>query len=78
MDLLFLGTSSGTPTRARNVTALALLEDTGKSWYLIDCGEGTQHQMLHTVFNPGKLNKIFITHFFQIRFGNNGNHFTGG
>ncbi|CEG50852.1 hypothetical protein PXNS11_110160 [Stutzerimonas xanthomarina] len=32
MDLLFLGTSSGTPTRARNVTALALLEDTGKSW----------------------------------------------
>ena len=26
MDLLFLGTSSGTPTRARNVSALALLE----------------------------------------------------
>ena len=48
MDLLFLGTSSGTPTRARNVSALALLEETGKAWYLIDCGEGTQHRLLRT------------------------------
>jgi len=34
VDLLFLGTSSGTPTRARNVTGLALLEETGKEWHL--------------------------------------------
>jgi len=27
MELLFLGTSSGTPTRARNVSGLGLLED---------------------------------------------------
>ncbi len=62
MDLLFLGTSSGTPTRARNVTALALLEDTGKSWYLIDCGEGTQHRLLRTPLSLHDLRAICITH----------------
>ena len=62
MDLLFLGTSSGTPTRARNVSGLALLEDSGKGWYLIDCGEGTQHQLLRTPLTLHGLRAIFITH----------------
>ena len=62
MDLLFLGTSSGTPTRARNVSGLALLEDTGKAWYLIDCGEGTQHRLLRTPLSLHDLRAIFITH----------------
>ena len=62
MDLLFLGTSSGTPTKARNVSALALLEDTGKGWYLVDCGEATQHQVLRTPLSLHALRAIFITH----------------
>ncbi|MCQ4316855.1 MBL fold metallo-hydrolase [Stutzerimonas zhaodongensis] len=62
MDLLFLGTSSGTPTRTRNVSGLALLEDTGKGWYLIDCGEATQHQILRTPLTLHGLRAIFITH----------------
>ncbi|KIF81413.1 ribonuclease Z [Noviherbaspirillum autotrophicum] len=62
MDLLFLGTSSGTPTKARNVTALALIEETGRDWYLVDCGEGTQHQLLHTSLSPNDLQAIFVTH----------------
>ena len=62
MDLLFLGTSSGTPTRARNVSALALLEETGKAWYLIDCGEGTQHRLLRTPLSLHDLLAICITH----------------
>lgn len=62
MDLLFLGTSSGTPTKARNVSGLALLEDTGKGWYLIDCGEATQHQLLYTPLTLHRLRAIFITH----------------
>nr|WP_272890868.1 ribonuclease Z [Stutzerimonas sp. S1] len=60
--MLFLGTSSGTPTRARNVSALALLEATGKGWHLIDCGEGCQHQLLHTPLSLHDLRAIFITH----------------
>lgn len=62
MDLLFLGTSSGTPTKARNVTALAVLDDTGKGWYLVDCGEATQHQLLYTPLSLHGLRAIFITH----------------
>ena len=62
MDLLFLGTSSGTPTRSRNVSGLALVEETGKRWYLIDCGEATQHQLLRTPLSLHDLNAIFITH----------------
>ncbi len=62
MDLLFLGTSGGTPTKKRNVTGLALLEDRGSSWYLIDCGDGTQHQLLHTTLSLADLHAVFITH----------------
>jgi len=62
VDLLFLGTSSGTPTKTRNVTGLALLEETGKGWYLVDCGEATQHQVLHTPLSLHELHAIFITH----------------
>ena len=62
MDLLFLGTSSGTPTKARNVTGLAILEESGKDWYLVDCGEATQHQLLHTPLSLHGLRAIFITH----------------
>lgn len=62
MDLLFLGTSAGSPTRARNVTGLALLQERGKGWYLIDCGEATQHQLLRTPLSLHDLQAIFITH----------------
>ena len=64
MELIFLGTSAGVPTRARNVTAilLNLQHPTRAGLWLFDCGEGTQHQMLRTAFHPGKLDKIFITH----------------
>lgn len=62
MELLFLGTSSGTPTKTRNVTGLALMEDQGRAWCLIDCGEGTQHQLLHTPLSVNDLQAIFVTH----------------
>jgi ribonuclease Z len=62
VDILFLGTSSGTPTKMRNVTGLALVEETGSAWYLIDCGEGTQHRLLHTPLSLVDLQAVFITH----------------
>lgn len=62
MDFTFLGTSAGTPTRARNVTGLALQHGGPRSWYLIDCGEGTQHQLLRTRYSLHQLRGIFITH----------------
>lgn len=62
MQLQFLGTGAGTPSRERNVTSIALnLDDRPKTW-LFDCGEGTQHQILRTAIKPGRIEKIFITH----------------
>lgn len=62
MNLLFLGTSSGVPTKTRNVTGIAIRESEGSAWYLVDCGEGTQHQILHTGLSLNSLQAIFITH----------------
>jgi len=62
MEFTFLGTSAGTPTKSRNVTGLALSHGGPKHWYLIDCGEGTQHQLLRTHHSVMQLQAIFITH----------------
>lgn len=63
MELLFLGTGSGVPSKQRNVSSIALkLLDERNSIWLFDCGEGTQHQILKTTVKPRKIEKIFITH----------------
>jgi len=63
MELIFLGTGAGLPSKERNVSsvALSLLQELNEVW-LFDCGEATQHQILHTTIKPRKINKIFITH----------------
>ncbi|MHC0036016.1 ribonuclease Z [Pseudoneobacillus sp. C159] len=63
MKLSFLGTGAGMPAKQRNVTSIALklLDERGSVW-LFDCGEATQHQILHTSIKPRRLEKIFITH----------------
>ncbi|WP_088006401.1 ribonuclease Z [Indiicoccus explosivorum] len=63
MQLLFLGTGGGMPSKERNTSSLALklLEERGTVW-LFDCGEATQHQILRTTLKPRKIEKIFITH----------------
>ncbi|MCR8658589.1 ribonuclease Z [Paenibacillus endoradicis] len=63
MELLFLGTSAGMPIRGRNVTSIALrISQYNGSFWMFDCGEGTQHQLLHTSLKLSRLNKLFITH----------------
>ncbi|WP_295420407.1 MBL fold metallo-hydrolase [Sulfurovum sp.] len=62
MQLTFLGTSAGKPTKERNVSALALEFDQDNKWYLFDCGEATQHQIMRSRLSVGKLDTIFITH----------------
>lgn len=63
MQIQFLGTGAGMPSKERNTSALVLklLEERGTVW-LFDCGEATQHQILHTTIRPRKIEKIFITH----------------
>ncbi|MBJ7896832.1 ribonuclease Z [Bacillus atrophaeus] len=63
MELLFLGTGAGMPAKSRNVSSIALkLLEERRSVWLFDCGEATQHQILHTSIKPRKIEKIFITH----------------
>jgi ribonuclease Z len=63
MELYFLGTGAGMPSRRRNVTAIALnlLDEIGSFW-LFDCGEGTQQQILESPVRLSRMDKIFITH----------------
>jgi ribonuclease Z len=62
VEITFLGTSSGVPTRSRNVSSIALrLPQRGEVW-LFDCGEGTQHQLLRSELRSSQITRIFITH----------------
>ena len=61
-DFQFLGTSAGIPTKTRNVTALAIGQTASKPWLLVDCGEATQQQLLHTLWSANTLSAICITH----------------
>ncbi len=63
MEIQFLGTGAGMPTKFRNTSSIVLnLRSEGDGYWLFDCGEATQHQLQYTSTKPGKINKIFITH----------------
>ncbi len=62
LQITFLGTSSGVPTRSRNVSSVALRLPQRSELWLFDCGEGTQHQFLRSDLRTSQLKKIFITH----------------
>lgn len=62
MQVTFLGTSSGVPTRARNVSAVALRLPQRSELWLFDCGEGTQHQFLRSDLRLSQLRRVFVTH----------------
>lgn len=63
MDLQFLGTGAGMPSKLRNTTSIVLnLSSEERGYWMFDCGEATQHQMLHTTLKPRKVTKMFITH----------------
>lgn len=63
MNVTFLGTGAGMPSKNRNVTSILLdLRQELNEFWMFDCGEASQHQILHTTVSPRKINKIFITH----------------
>lgn len=62
MQITFLGTSSGVPTRSRNVSSVAVRLDQRAEVWLLDCGEATQHQVLRSDLKISQIRRIFITH----------------
>lgn len=62
MKITFLGTSSGVPTRSRNVSSVAISLPQRAEVWMFDCGEGTQHQLLRSEIRSSQIRRIFVTH----------------
>jgi ribonuclease Z len=59
-DVVFLGTAATTPTPERGLSAL--LVGAGSERFLIDCGEGTQRQLLRAGSGFRRLSHVLLTH----------------
>ena len=59
-EITILGSSSATPVYNRNPTSQLL--NCNEKFYLIDCGEGTQQQLIRYNFKANKIDYIFISH----------------
>ena len=59
-ELIFLGTSASAPSIHRGLSAHVVLYNEYR--FLIDCGEGTQRQLLKSGLGFKRLDKILITH----------------
>ncbi len=59
-DLTFLGTSASVPSAERNHPSI--LVEAGSHRILVDCGEGTQRQLLRSGAGFRRLDRILLTH----------------
>ena len=59
-ELLFLGTSASAPSAHRGLPAHVVMHREYR--FMIDCGEGTQRQILRSGIGFKRLDKILITH----------------
>ncbi len=59
-EIVFLGTSASAPSPRRNLPAQVIMHDEHR--FLVDCGEGTQRQILQSGIGFKRLNRILITH----------------
>ncbi|HUN22142.1 MAG TPA: ribonuclease Z [Anaerolineales bacterium] len=59
-EYIFLGTAASAPSIRRGLTANLVLHNDQR--FLIDCGEGTQRQILQSGLGFRRLDKVLITH----------------
>jgi len=59
-EIVFLGTSASAPSAQRGLPALVIKHNEHR--FLLDCGEGTQRQILKSGLGFRKLNRLLITH----------------
>ncbi len=59
-EIRFLGTSASAPSAQRGLSSALVLFEAER--FLIDCGEGTQRQILRSGLGFRRLNKILLTH----------------
>jgi ribonuclease Z len=61
LDIVFLGTSGSVPTARRGLAGTLVRR--GGDRILVDCGEGTQRQLLRSSVGLVELQEIFLTHY---------------
>jgi len=59
-EILFLGTSASAPSAHRGLSSLLIQHEEFR--FLVDCGEGTQRQILTAGVGFKRLNQILLTH----------------
>lgn len=59
-DIVFLGTSASAPSPKRGLPSMVVLFEEHR--FLVDCGEGTQRQILQSGIGFKRLDKVLITH----------------
>jgi len=59
-EIAFLGTSASAPSIGRGLSATLVLHEDQR--FLVDCGEGTQRQLLRSGMGFRKLDKVLLTH----------------
>jgi len=59
-ELVFLGTSASAPSVHRGLSSLLIKHEEFR--FLVDCGEGTQRQILRAGVGFKRLNQILLTH----------------
>lgn len=59
-ELVFLGTSASAPSIRRGLSSLVVMHDEYR--FMVDCGEGTQRQILRSGIGFKRLNHILLTH----------------
>ncbi|MDH3943960.1 MAG: ribonuclease Z [Anaerolineae bacterium] len=59
-EIIFLGTSASAPSVRRGLSAQVVKHNEHR--FLIDCGEGTQRQILKSGLGFKRLNRVLITH----------------
>ncbi len=60
IELIFLGTSASAPSIQRGLSSAIVQHREHR--FMVDCGEGTQRQLLRSGLGFKRLNKILITH----------------
>ena len=60
IEIVFLGTSASAPSIHRGLSAQVVLYKDHR--FLVDCGEGTQRQILQSGLGFKRLNRILLTH----------------
>ena len=60
IEFVFLGTSASAPSVERGLSAAMVMHDDQR--FLVDCGEGTQRQILRSGLGFKRLDKVLLTH----------------